>query len=43
MLGRILEGFEAAELDGRFDLCRVPADPIGDEAGVERAAVGRSL
>ena len=31
MLAGVLESFQAAEVDGRLDVGRVAADPIGDE------------
>ena len=33
MLAGVLESFEAAEVDGRLDVGRVAADPVGDDAG----------
>ena len=31
VLTGVLESFEAAEVDGRLDIGRIAADPVGDE------------
>ena len=41
VLRRVLERLEAAEVDGRLRLGRVPTDAIGDDVNRQRVPVGR--